>query len=159
MILSGSAAATAAIVYAGVHFNEHELIYLPFLAWAVAILAGIFWHAYGMYREEYQRRTALEKAKVDEEAKRQIRVRLGQFIDAGNQLSEGLWGWSAGDGSKEKADRWEQEAGDFVEMNFPGFRSLFLSDAGLDVGDPRRGPQYLRLRRGVIRLGELLNKV
>lgn len=48
-------------VFAGVLLKEPWLIALPFGAFIVALFVGIFWHAYSLYREQYDEAQRLKE--------------------------------------------------------------------------------------------------
>ncbi len=53
--------AAGALVWLGIHFEEHSVIFLPFTFVVLAAFAGLLWHAYAIYYEEHNKRLDLER--------------------------------------------------------------------------------------------------
>jgi hypothetical protein len=84
---------TGACVLAGLHFQEHVVIWVPFVVLLGAFLVGILWFAFGIYREEH---TAVAKRDAElrtvaaqvEELKRRLDPEAEMFADLEQLIPE-----------------------------------------------------------------------
>ena len=74
-----------ACILVGWKSEEHGLYALPFLALIVLFFCGFFWHAYHIYREEYDKRLELQ-ARL--EGRGLVTQRIGEVRNKWQQLSQ-----------------------------------------------------------------------
>lgn len=48
-------------IWIGWHFEERKVIVLPVAVLVIAVVGGLLWHAYVIYREEFEKRLDAEK--------------------------------------------------------------------------------------------------
>jgi hypothetical protein len=160
------------------HHGEESLmiVAVPFVVFIVALAFGFVRHAYALYREEYDRRTSLERNHAREVAelsgqlgdrldRQAVRAELNQIIEAGVQLQLRLHQASNSPdlaALQPQFEDWIRNAAAFVRRNYPDYSGHFQSDAGFAEHEHQARTLPLAavnfLNRRLQRLSELLER-
>ncbi len=161
LVLLVGAVALVALVIAGIHFDEHKLIALPFGVLAATFLGGIFWHAYALYREEYEKNQTLERElagvrgdEAKEQARQGQRRQINELLLSGNRICQAITGTMLDDHAA--GERWLQEVAAFVETNYPLHYGSFLNATN---EGPIRGTMRTQIQTRLAWLEGLMNRI
>jgi len=147
-------------------FEEEEpktLMVAPLVAAFVIFLASLVWHAYSLYKDEFDKRALIEKRQQGEESA--VHADLNRLIVEGVDLRDNILRTPQGDGAAEfetKIQDWHRRALTFVESKLPNHVGIYRSDiisATVYLGNMERSKRIQFMDRRMSRLIELQAKL